>query len=68
MVTLNAIAEASTQEEVIEIRARFNMKPNVRGEMRARATLVERNLPPILLTPGLSCQLFKRRWRHVVER
>ena len=26
------------------------------------------NLPPILLTPGSSCQPFKRRWRHVVKR
>jgi len=26
-----------------------------------------RGLPPILLTPGSLSQLFKRRWRHVVQ-
>src|SRR5438034_596876 len=52
-----------------------SMQPNVRAHARAREVvsrslpLLARNLPPILLTPGWSCQLpLVRRWRHVVQR
>jgi len=36
---------------------------------KTKSDASRRNLPPILLTPGWSCQLLLiRRWRHVVER
>jgi hypothetical protein len=36
-------------------------------ERKHGAALAARDLPPIPLTPGSLGQLFKRRWRHVVQ-
>jgi hypothetical protein len=56
------------------MRVMYTMRPNVPGNRRAQTyprtwrRVRARDLPPILLTSGLSCQPFKRRWRHVLER